>query len=64
MDMGLIFSNYYREKPQNHEDWLRLLQKQEVLHRKEMDHWQRFLDAAINLLKQVVDFTILFSLEF
>ncbi|XP_065336254.1 protein Aster-B isoform X2 [Cloeon dipterum] len=41
-----------KDKPQSHEDWLKLLQKQEVLHRKEMDHWQRFLDAAINLLKQ------------
>ncbi|XP_059490629.1 protein Aster-B-like isoform X2 [Neocloeon triangulifer] len=43
---------FENDKPQSHEDWLRLLQKQEVLHRREMDHWQRFLDAAINLLKQ------------
>lgn len=50
-----------RNPPQNHEEWLQLLQKQESLHNIEAQKWQRLLKNAIEYLRQV---NILLIFEF
>lgn len=47
--MNIIF---LRDPPKNHDDWIKLLQKQETLHTVEMQKWQQLLKTAITLLKQ------------
>lgn len=39
--------------PQNHQDWLLLLQKQEALHRIELQKWHEILMSALKILHQV-----------
>ncbi|XP_065170419.1 protein Aster-B isoform X2 [Atheta coriaria] len=41
-----------KDPPKNHDDWIKLLQKQETLHTVEMQKWQQLLKTAITLLKQ------------
>ncbi|XP_047104393.1 protein Aster-B-like isoform X1 [Schistocerca piceifrons] len=41
-----------RNPPKSHEEWLRLLQQQEILHNVEMQKWQKVLQAAVQLLRQ------------
>ncbi|KAG8230589.1 hypothetical protein J437_LFUL004502 [Ladona fulva] len=42
-----------RHPPKSHDEWLRLLQHQEALHHVELEKWQKILQAAIQLLRQV-----------
>ncbi|KAF4519428.1 hypothetical protein B566_EDAN008655 [Ephemera danica] len=44
-----------KQPPKSHDEWLKLLQQQEFLHRREMENWQHFLEAAISLLRQAED---------
>ncbi|XP_026474062.1 GRAM domain-containing protein 1B-like [Ctenocephalides felis] len=41
-----------RNPPQSHDEWLRVLQRQESLHSAEMRKWQRVLHSAIQLLRK------------
>ena len=51
-----------REMPTNHQEWLELLQKQEALHRFELQTWHDILLSALKILKQAE--TDLESLKF
>ena len=42
-----------RHPPKSHDEWLHLLQQQETLHNVEMHKWQKILQAAVQLLRQV-----------
>ena len=42
-----------RHPPKSHDEWLQLLQQQEALHNVEMHKWQKVLQAAVQLLRQV-----------
>lgn len=44
---------FFRDPPKTHDDWIKLLQQQETLHSVEIQKWQRILQTAIHLLKQV-----------
>lgn len=52
-----------RNPPQNHEEWLQLLQKQESLHNIEAQKWQKLLKNAIEYLRQVLKNFLLFELN-
>lgn len=41
-----------RNPPQSHDEWLKVLQRQESLHSAEMRKWQRVLHSAIQLLRK------------
>ncbi|KAJ9582476.1 hypothetical protein L9F63_003169, partial [Diploptera punctata] len=43
-----------RHPPKSHDEWLKLLQQQEALHKVEMHKWQKVLQAAVQLLRQVL----------
>ncbi|KAK5650620.1 hypothetical protein RI129_001649 [Pyrocoelia pectoralis] len=43
----------FRDPPTSHDEWIKLLQKQETLHSLEMQRWQKVLKTSIQLLKQV-----------
>ncbi|KAJ9588883.1 hypothetical protein L9F63_017823 [Diploptera punctata] len=47
MDMQVL-----RHPPKSHDEWLKLLQQQEALHKVEMHKWQKVLKAAVQLLRQ------------
>lgn len=49
-----LFSTLFcRQLPSSHEDWIKLLQQQEVLHKTELKKWHTVLQTAIELLKKV-----------
>jgi len=39
--------------PNNHDDWIKLLKQQEILHETEMEKWHKILETAIELLNKV-----------
>ena len=43
----------FRHPPKSHDEWLHVLQQQETLHNVEMQKWQKVLQAAVQLLRQV-----------
>jgi hypothetical protein len=43
----------FRHPPKSHDEWLHVLQKQETIHNVEMQKWQKVLQAAVQLLRQV-----------
>lgn len=43
--------DWYRETPTTHQEWLELLQKQEALHRFELQTWHDILLSALKILK-------------
>ncbi|KAH3699216.1 hypothetical protein DPMN_074171 [Dreissena polymorpha] len=43
----------YRNPPQSHADWMKLLQQQQRLHEAEMSKWQDLLGASIVMVDQV-----------
>lgn len=45
--------SFYRNPPNNPEEWFRLLQVQEQLHSKEMKTWQKVIQSSIDLLRKV-----------
>lgn len=47
---------FYRTLPNNHDEWLELLRKQEALHETELKKWHAILQTAIELLKKVSAF--------
>ncbi|XP_025830543.1 GRAM domain-containing protein 1B isoform X2 [Agrilus planipennis] len=51
----LLDLHILKEPPNSHEEWIKLLQKQETLHTIEMQKWQRVLKTSIQLLKQIED---------
>jgi hypothetical protein len=52
----LIHYQHFRHPPKSHDEWLHLLQQQEALHNMEMQKWQKVLQAALQLLRQVNGF--------
>jgi hypothetical protein len=46
----------FRHPPKSHDEWLHLLQQQEALHNMELQKWQKVLQAAVQLLRQVRGF--------
>ncbi|XP_017771211.1 PREDICTED: GRAM domain-containing protein 1A-like [Nicrophorus vespilloides] len=49
---SIIDLHVLKDPPKSHDDWIKLLQKQEALHTVEMQKWQKVLRTAIKLLKQ------------
>jgi hypothetical protein len=47
---------HFRHPPKSHDEWLHLLQQQEALHNMELQKWQKVLQAAVQLLRQVRGF--------
>jgi hypothetical protein len=41
--------------PNTAEEWLSLLQKQEMVHQMELEKWHEMLGAATELLRKVID---------
>ena len=44
--------------PKSEEDWIKLVQRQEMLHQLELEKWHDLLGTATHLLRQVAFFTI------
>lgn len=57
--MSLVLFVIFSEMPQNHQDWLLLLQKQESLHRIELQKWHEILMSALKILHQVINVQML-----
>ncbi|KAF5288678.1 hypothetical protein FQA39_LY15320 [Lamprigera yunnana] len=49
----LLDLHILKDPPTSHDEWIKLLQKQETLHSLEMQRWQKVLKTSIELLKQV-----------
>ncbi|KAF2903329.1 hypothetical protein ILUMI_02855 [Ignelater luminosus] len=49
----LLDLHILKDPPKSHDEWIKLLQKQETLHTIEMQRWQKVLKTSINLLKQI-----------
>ena len=43
----------FRHTPKSHDEWIHVLQQQETLRSLEMQKWQKVLQAAVQLLRQV-----------
>lgn len=50
-DHTLMFS--HQGIPKTEDDWIKLVQKQEVLHQLELEKWHQLLGTATHLLRQV-----------
>ena len=42
-----------KDPPKTQEDWMRVLQRQEVIHQVELEKWHQLLGTATSLLRQV-----------
>ena len=49
--------------PKSEEDWIKLVQRQEMLHQLELEKWHDLLGTATHLLRQVPFFTIFLNFE-
>ncbi|XP_031334333.1 protein Aster-B-like isoform X3 [Photinus pyralis] len=49
----LLDLHVLKDPPTSHDEWIKLLQKQETLHSLEMQRWQKVLKTSIQLLKQI-----------
>jgi len=49
----LLDLHILKDPPKSHDEWIKLLQKQETLHSIEMQRWQKVLKTSISLLKQI-----------
>ncbi|KAK4883580.1 hypothetical protein RN001_006899 [Aquatica leii] len=49
----LLDLHILKDPPTSHDEWIKLLQKQETLHSLEMQRWQKVLKTSIELLKQI-----------
>jgi hypothetical protein len=49
----------FRHPPKSHDEWLQLVQQQEALHNIELQKWQKVLQAAVQLLRQVTSSLLL-----
>ncbi|KAF5270412.1 hypothetical protein FQR65_LT05600 [Abscondita terminalis] len=49
----LLDLHILKDPPTSHDEWIKLLQKQETLHSLEMQKWQKVLKTSIDLLKQI-----------
>jgi hypothetical protein len=48
--------------PKTEDDWIKLVQRQEVLHQLELEKWHDLLGTATHLLRQVIFFLIIKSI--
>ena len=49
--------------PKSEEDWIKLVQRQEMLHQLELEKWHDLLGTATHLLRQVSFFTIFLNFD-
>lgn len=45
---------FYRDLPDSHDNWIKLLQQQEMSHKTEIQKWQNALKKSIHFLRQVM----------
>jgi hypothetical protein len=48
--------------PKTEDDWIKLVQRQEVLHQLELEKWHDLLGTATHLLRQVIFFNVMYNL--